>query len=51
MKIYTEFNPAPWLRMFKFMELDISELSFLNFNCKATIEISLMTLMINGTYI
>ena len=28
MKIYTEFNPATWLRMVKFTELNIELLSF-----------------------
>ena len=32
MKIYTEFNLATWLRLAKFMELNISEFLFLYFN-------------------
>ena len=32
MKIYTEFNFANWLRLVKFLELNISKFWFLNFN-------------------
>ena len=32
MKIYTEYNLAPYLRFVKFMELNINDFSFLNFN-------------------
>ena len=35
MKICTEFHKATWLRLVKFMELNISEFWFLNFNYRS----------------